>query len=131
MTAFVLRWIALPRHLRPHLAHAGEIHLHPIARRDRELPRERAAHDDLARLDAAAELLQLARQPDHRVQRIAEHRVAAPGRHGRAIDPHRRRDRVQRQVRRVPPARPAPRSSAARCPPSRRRSAPRSRRASR
>ncbi len=69
--------------------------MHPIAWLDRELARERTAHDQVAGLDMAAELRQLARQPDHRVQGVAEYRVAASGCDDIAVDLDGRGDGVQ------------------------------------
>src|ERR1700722_486881 len=78
-----------------YVADTDEIGVDAVTWRDRELARERAAHDQVTGPDAAPELRQLAGQPDHRIQRVAEHGVAAPCRDGLAVDPNGGRDTVQ------------------------------------
>src|SRR5882672_484982 len=68
-------------------ANAGELRLRAITRRQRELAHERARHDDVAGPDAATELGELSRQPDHGGQRVSEHRVAGADGNLLAVQP--------------------------------------------
>src|SRR3954447_10120190 len=68
-------------------AKVGEVRLRAIARRQRELAHERARHDDVAGPNAAAELGELSRQPDHGGQRVSEHRIAGADGNLLAVQP--------------------------------------------
>src|SRR5436190_21619631 len=74
-----------------------ELGADPVAARDEELPGERARHDVITGLEPATVRGELARQPRHRAQRMAEHRVATPRGHLDAVDgdPHADRGEVE------------------------------------
>src|SRR5205823_4095019 len=61
-------------------ADPGKGALHPVAAVQGELPRERAAHDGVARPQPLAEFGELAGEPDDGVIGVTEHSVAAAGR---------------------------------------------------
>src|SRR5438067_13909496 len=69
-------------------ADPGEGAFHPIAAIERELPRERAAHDVIAGPQSLAEFGELAGQPDDRVERVAQHGIATARGRLDALDRH-------------------------------------------
>src|ERR1700731_2597305 len=83
----------------PDRADPGEGAFHPIAAIERELPGERAAHDVIAGPQPLAEFGELAGQPDARVERVAQHGIAAAGRGLGAVDRHKRLDLAQLRQR--------------------------------